>query len=280
MKESKLVMENKSVVVPGDTVAEGMEFLPGNGTYRNEGVVLANRVGVLNIEGKVLKVLPLAGTYLPKENDVVIGKVIDILMSGWRVDINCPYVAVLPLQEASFDFIKKGADLTEYFELNDYVVCKIVRVTSQNLVDISMKSPGLKKLKGGHYVHLNPAKVPRVIGRKGSMVGMLKHVTGCEIIVGQNGLVWLSGEPEQEAIALQAIALIDKQAHIPGLTDRTKRFLEEKTGKEIDLAKIRFEETERDSRPRHEARPPRRNGTSQRGTKRFRRPREESFRRG
>jgi exosome complex RNA-binding protein Rrp4 len=60
-------------------------------------------------------------------------------------DINCPYSAVLPLKDASFDFIAKGADLTRYFNLEDYVMIKITNVTSQNLIDVTAKGPGLKK---------------------------------------------------------------------------------------------------------------------------------------
>ena len=38
----------------------------------------------------------------------VIGRVVDILMSGWRIDINCPYSSVLPLKDATFDFSDPG----------------------------------------------------------------------------------------------------------------------------------------------------------------------------
>jgi len=290
MKESKLVVDDKTVVVPGDVVAEGMEYLPGAGTYRHEDFLLANQLGVLSVDGKVLKIMPLATTYLPKENDIVIGKVIDILMSGWRIDMNGAYVAMLPLQEASFDFIKKGADLTEYFELGDFVLCGITRVTSQNLIDITMKGNSLRKLKGGHFVMINSARVPRVIGRKGSMVGLLKYATGCDISVGQNGIVWIAGDPEQEVIAKRAVEMIDKQAHVSGLTDRVKAFLEKETGKEINMTDIPEERPpERNDRPRG---PPRRDGPHNNGPRhngprrdgqrpgRFRRPREESFKRG
>lgn len=241
MKESKLLVQDKDVVTPGEVIAEGMDFFPGIGTYRYGEHILANQVGLLQVEGKVLKTTPLAGRYLPAKNDVVIGRVVDILMSGWRIDINCPYSAVLPLKDATFDFIKKGADLTEYFNLEDYVMCKITQVTSQNLIDVSMKGPGLRKLRGGQFITVNAAKVPRIIGRKGSMVSMVKKATGCQIAVGQNGLVWLSGDPENELIAVHAIQKIEREAHISGLTERVKEFLEAKTGKKLDLEAIRQE---------------------------------------
>ncbi len=233
-EESVLLVQEKEVVVPGEVIARGMEFLPSEGTYRKEKEILANQTGLLVVEGKVLKTIPLAGVYMPKKNDVVIGRVIDILLTGWRFDINSPYSAVLPLKDATFDYIKKGADLTTYFDLDEYVVCKIVQVTSQNLVDVSMKGPGLKKLTGGRILKVNPAKVPRIIGKRGSMLSMLKQATGCQIIVGQNGLIWMNGESEAEAVAVQTIRKIEREAHTPGLTERVQQYLEERTGKRVE----------------------------------------------
>lgn len=225
--KSALVAQDKEVVVPGQVLAIGMEFLPSQGTYRRDDRIYANQTGLLTVEGKVLKSIPLAGGYMPKRNDVIIGKVIDILMTGWRIDTNSPYSAVLQLKDATFDYIKKGADLTSYYDLDDYVVCKIIQVTTQNLIDVTMKGPGLRALKGGRIIKVNSAKVPRIIGKKGSMVSMIKESTGCQVVVGQNGLVWLSGEPEKEVKALKAIRKIETEAHIPGLTERMQKMLGE-----------------------------------------------------
>jgi len=261
MRESKLLVHDKVVVTPGEVIAEGMEYFPGLGTYRHEDRILANQTGLLNIEGKVLKTTPLSGRYLPSRNDVVIGRVIDILMSGWRVDINCPYSAVLPLKDATFDFIKKGADLTEYFNLEDYILCKITQVTSQNLIDVSMKGPGLAKLKGGQFITVNAAKVPRIIGRKGSMVSMVKKATNCKIAVGQNGIVWINGEPPAELIAVQAVKMIEREAHTSGLTERVKLFLEQQTGVTLDMEQIvREAEAEAAEQERQTRRAPREEG--------------------
>lgn len=225
---SELLVKDKEVVVPGQVLAKGMDFLPSHGTYRLEENVIANRLGIISVEGKVLKSSPLAGRYLPKRDDVIIGKVNDILMSGWRFDINGPYSAVLPLKEGSFDFIAKGADLTKYFALEDYAVIKITNVTSQNLVDVTVKGQGLRRLKGGRVIKVNPQKVPRLIGKKGSMVTLIKEKTGCKIIVGQNGLIWLQGEPEGEVKAFKAVRKVEEESHIPGLTKRMEDFLSQK----------------------------------------------------
>ncbi|NQU99069.1 RNA-binding protein [Candidatus Woesearchaeota archaeon] len=222
----KLLVKDKEIVVPGDVIAEGMDFLPSFGTYRTGEKIIANRTSLLSIDGKVIKTIPLAGRYLPKRNDVIIGRVFDILMSGWRMDINSAYSAVLMLQEASFKYIQKGADLTKFFAIDDYVVVKITNVTSQRLVDVTVKGPGLRRLEAGRIVKVSTHKVPRIIGKQGSMVSTIKDATGCRITVGQNGVVWVQGEPEQEVLAVNAIKKIDENSHHSGLTDEIKKFLD------------------------------------------------------
>ena len=103
---------------------------------------------------------------------------------------------------------------------------KIVIVTSQKLVDVTMKGPGLRKLKGGRIIDVSTHKVPRIIGKQGSMVVMIKDATKCNIVVGQNGWIWIDGEPTNELLAIQTIRKIEKESHLSGLTDRIKEFLE------------------------------------------------------
>jgi|WetSurMetagenome_2_1015567.scaffolds.fasta_scaffold491197_1 exosome complex component RRP4 len=223
---ANLIVKEKSIVVPGEVLAEGLDYMPGFGTYRAGDKIMGSRLGVALIDGRAVKVMPLAGAYIPKTHDVVVGKVIDVTFSGWRLEINSAYSAMLMMKDGSSDYIARGADLTHYYNLGDYLVCKITNVTSQKLVDLTMKGPGLKKLHSGRIIKVNPNKVPRVIGKQGSMVSMIKHATGCRVVVGQNGLIWLQGEPADEVLAIQTIRKIEKESHSQGLTDRIKEFLE------------------------------------------------------
>ncbi len=222
-----LLVKERTVVVPGEEIADGMDYVPGFGTYRADKKILASRLGMVFAEGRALKIIPVSGSYIPKRNDVIIGKVIDVTMNGWRIETNSAYTAMLMLKDGSSEFIARGADLTHYYQLGDYIVCKITKVTSQKLVDLTMKGPGLHKLKGGRIIAVNPFKVPRIIGKQGSMVTMIKQATGCRVIVGQNGIIWICGEPKKEIIALKAIRKIESEAHLPGLTDAISKLLEE-----------------------------------------------------
>ena len=224
---SNLIIQDKEIAVPGEGIAAGMDFLPGQGTFRDKDQIIASRVGIVNVEGRLIKLIPLSGKYLPKTGDVVVGKVIDITINGWRMDINSAYTAMLSIKDATSSFIKRGADLTKFFTFNDYVSAKIINVTSQNLVDLTMRGIGLRKLEGGRAVNVNPTKVPRIIGKQGSMVTMIKEATKCNIIVGQNGVVWVQGEPRNEILAVRTIRKVEEESHISGLTEKIKRFLEE-----------------------------------------------------
>lgn len=267
-----LHVKERDIVVPGEVIAEGMGFLPSKGLYRAGEKVHAGRLGMIAIEGKVIKLIPLTGAYVPKLNDKIVGKIIDVLMTGWRIQTRSPYSAVLGLKDATSEFIPRSADLTQYYRIGDHILCKVINLTSQKLVDVTMRGPGLKKLKDGRLVEVNPHKVPRVIGKDGSMVLMIKNATGCSIDVGQNGWIWVNGpSPEQEIQAVNAIKKVEEEAHLPGLTDRMKEYLEKLTGKTVEIPKGVPEPVEHHepSRERRHSGPPRRphmrHGGSRRG---------------
>lgn len=225
------MVKEKEIVVPGETLAVGMDNLPGLGTYREGENIIASRLGLVQLDGRTIKLIPLSGRYIPKRNDVIICKVIDVGFSGWRLDTNSPYSAMMSLKDATSEYIPRGADLTQYYDLGDFIVGEITNVTSQKLVDVTMKGPGLRKLKGGRIIEVASNKVPRIIGKAGSMVSMIKNATGCNITVGQNGLAWIQGTPEMEFLAIQTIRKIENESHLSGLTDKIKEYLEKKNRK-------------------------------------------------
>ena len=106
------------------------------------------------------------------------------------------------------------------------MLCKIVNVTKSVAIDLSMKGPGLRKLTDGTIIKIAPSKVPRVIGKQGSMINLIKEKTGCKVSVGQNGLVWVQGEDTaKELIAINAIKEIDRKAQTKGLTEEITKLL-------------------------------------------------------
>lgn len=226
MTQSELLTKDKQIAVPGEILAQGLDYLPSYGTYRLNDKILANKLGVVNVDGKVLKIIPVSGRYHPKKNDTIIGKVSDLSINGWRVNMNCAYEAMLSVKDATSDFVRRGENLTKFFDIGDVMVAQIFNVTSQNLVDLTLKGPGLKRLYGGRIIDVNTHKVPRIIGKQGSMVSMIKEASGCKIVVGQNGLIWISGTTKGEILAADVIKKIESESHTQGLTDRIKEYLD------------------------------------------------------
>jgi len=227
---SKVNVQDKDIVVPGEILAVGMDSFPGTGSYREGDNIIASRLGLVQLDGRTIKLIPLSGRYIPKNYDAIISKVVDVNISGWRLDTNSPYSAMLSMKEATSQFIPRGADLTKFYDIGDYISCKVINVTSQKLVDVTMKGMGLRKLQGGRVIEVASNKVPRIVGKQGSMVSMIKDATKCNIMAGQNGLIWISGTPEGELLAVEAIRKIEEESHLSGLTDKIKEFLE-KNGK-------------------------------------------------
>lgn len=222
-----LLVKERDVVVPGDILADGMDYLPGFNVFREGEKIIAKRLGLINISGRLVKILPLSGIYMPRRGDIIIGKVVSIGLSGWRVDFGWPYEANLSLKDASSDFIERNDDLTRYYDVNDYVVAQIINVSGSKIIDLTMKGPGLRKLSSGRLIVVSASKVPRIIGKGGSMISLIKDLTECKISVGQNGIVWLVGvDSHKELIAVEAIEKIEEESHLSGLTDRIKEFLE------------------------------------------------------
>jgi exosome complex component RRP4 len=223
---AKLLVKNKDLVVPGEVLVEGMEYLPSGNVFREDDKIIANTIGLVSIDNRVVKLIPLTGYYTPRRDDVVIGKVANITFSGWMIDIGHSSLAMLSLKEATNEFIDKKADLSKYYNFNDIVVARIVSVTKDGTSDLSMKGPGLMKLNNGRVLNVTSSKVPRIIGKQGSMISMIKEKTGCAITVGQNGKVWVfSEDPKNELKAVEAIRLIENDAARDGLTEKVEKFL-------------------------------------------------------
>lgn len=222
---STISIKEKEIAVPGEILATGMDILPGQGTYREGEKIIAKRLGLATIEGHTIKLIPLSGRYIPKTGDTIICKVIDVSFNGWRLDTNSAYSAMLSMKDGTSDFIARGANLTQYYDLGDFIVCKIINVTSQKLIDVTMKGPGLRKLKNGRVIEVDSNKVPRIVGKQGSMITMIKDSTKCNIVVGQNGLMWINGLPVNEHLAIETIRKIEKESHLSGLTDKIKEQL-------------------------------------------------------
>jgi len=121
--------------------------------------------------------------------------------------------------------------LPSVFDIGDMVITKIIAYDRTRDPQLTVREPGLGKITRGQIMQITPTKIPRVIGKKGSMINMIKDYTGCHIVLGQNGVILISGKtPENEQLAMTAIRKIDEESHISGLTDRVTEMLKKIKG--------------------------------------------------
>lgn len=222
----EILIKNMEIVVPGEVLAKGMDLVPDNGTFRKNEDIVSSIVGLSSIEGRLVKVIPLTGRYMPKTGDYVIGKITGIKFSSWTVDINSPYEGSLGMSKGVEEFIDPVEDdLSDFYDINDKIYIKVLSVGKNKQIQLTMKDEKARKLTGGKIIEIDPAKVPRVIGRRGSMVKMITRNTKCDVLVGQNGRIWVSGPQENIRLVTRIIKRIEKEAHVKGLTDRIEKML-------------------------------------------------------
>ncbi|MEE0936246.1 MAG: exosome complex RNA-binding protein Rrp4, partial [Methanobrevibacter sp.] len=200
-----IYVENKDLVIPGQVLADD-EYYSGRGTFKENGKVCSSLIGLVSLRNKKIRVIPLKSKYVPKKGDVVIGKINDVRFSMWDVDINSPYSGILPAFEV---FGREKKELNKVYDVGDVLFLRVVDVDEIKKAKLGLKGRGMGKFKGGIIVDIAPTKVPRLIGKKGSMINMIKDKTNCKIVVGQNGLVWVKGDEDMEQLTKSVIHLIE-----------------------------------------------------------------------
>ncbi len=222
-------MENtkRKYVIPGDVVTTG-PFRPEQNVTQVGDRIIATAVGISEIYEDTVRVISLTGKYIPKISDLVIGKVNSHTSLSWELDINSCYVGFLPATDVfGRDFSAHADELTSKLDKGDLVAARIANFdrTRDPLVTIADRDLG--KIESGELVKISPSKVPRLIGKRGTMIQTIEVATGATITIGQNGWVVVSCENSDGLLkAIKAIRMVDEQAHIANLTDRIKSMLE------------------------------------------------------
>jgi len=218
--------EQRQLVVPGTLLAEG-KYNAGVNVYKEGDSVFSSVVGLAELRNENVSVIPLRGCYIPFVDDVIIGKVVEVISTAWMLDIRSPWQGVLFAKE----FLSKPLntmkeDARQYLDIGEMVIVKVMAFDRTRNPMLTTREQGLGKIQRGTIVDVDPTRVPRIIGKKGSMINLLKKESGCQIFVGQNGRVWISGKTRDvEAVVASAIRKIEAEAHTTGLTDRIQEYL-------------------------------------------------------
>ncbi|HVL87735.1 MAG TPA: exosome complex RNA-binding protein Rrp4 [Candidatus Thermoplasmatota archaeon] len=215
--------ESRTLVVPGDVLDDSGRFKPGPNTYKEAGRVYAARLGLRLVRGDTIGVISLSGRYDPQRNDMVVATVVEAGPSNWYLNVGAPTDVGMHVNDVPWRV--EFGETTKYLAPGDTVLVKILNVDPLKKAVATMKDRQCRKLQGGTTVEIAPTKVPRVIGKNGSMISQIKTATATRTFVGQNGVIWIDGEAPDVAMAIAALRMIEENAHTSGLTDRVRAFL-------------------------------------------------------
>ncbi len=225
-------MENRNkYVIPGDVVTT-RPLRPEQNVIFDGNKIISTAVGTSEIYEDSIRVIPLTGKYIPKINDLVIGKVISYTSMSWELDINSCYVGFLPAQDVfGRDFSAHADELTSKLKLGDLVAARIANFDRTRDPLITICDRDLGKIDSGILVPISPSKVPRLIGKRGTMIQTIEVATGAMITIGQNGRIIVSCEsPNGLLKAKNAVQMVDEKAHVANLVDQVKKMLDSKEG--------------------------------------------------
>ena len=222
--------EKKRHVIPGEVIISG-SYRAEQNTVMDGNKILATTIGLSDIHDGSVRVIPLTGGYYPKDDDIVIGKIISHSAMSWEVDINSCYSGMLPASDVfGRDFSSHSDDLTSKLGKGDLIVTRIVNSdkTRDPLLTISGRELG--KIDSGELVYISPSKVARLIGKRGSMIQMIESGTNAQITIGQNGLIVISCDDSDGLLkAIKSVELVEEKAHVANLTDQVSEMLELKS---------------------------------------------------
>ena len=225
MGESK-----RRYVIPGEVITTG-PYRPEQNVLLDGKKIIATRVGISEIYDDSAKVIPLSGMYTPKSQDLVIGKITSHSALSWEADINSCYVGMLPASDVfGRNFQPDSDELTSKLAKGDLIAARIVNFDRSRDPLITIADRELGKIDAGELLTISPSKVPRLIGKQGTMIQAIEMATNATITIGQNGRVVVSCDnPDGLLKAKKAIWMVDEQAHMANLTDKVKAMLESKS---------------------------------------------------
>lgn len=218
-----MYFKNYDIVTPGELLSD--EGGGGEGTYsEGDGKVFSKYFGMVQVGDRGIRVSPLTGVYEPQEGDDVIGQITEVMSKYWVVDINAPYHTRLDARDVNFR--AEIDELDRYMKIGDLIYARVFRIYPNRAADVSMRGSKYAKLPSNMITKIDPMKLPRLIGKDGAMINMIKNETNCEVVIGQNGVVWVDGPEDKKALALAAIKLVGEEYHNPDMQEKVKELFE------------------------------------------------------
>jgi len=219
----------KRYVLPGDVITTAPLRLRANVTLEGKRI-LSTAIGLSDVSYDSVRVIPLSGIYLPKVDDLVIGMIKYIHGNSWFADINSCYEGMLLAK----DVFGRGSNATlgemkASLDKSDLILARIANSDRTREPLLSISGQNLGKIDSGELVKISPTKIPRLIGKHGSMIQTIESSTNATITIGQNGLIVLKCDDSAGLKkAVESIKMMDKALHNTNLEEKIQNILDEK----------------------------------------------------
>lgn len=238
----------RKYVVPGDKIIEG-NFRPLMNVIKTGNAIIATRIGIAEAGRDGIKVIPLSGVYIPRVNDIVIGKITDHSSLSWEVDINSCFSAHLPAQDVfGRDFSPARDDMNRQLATGDLITARIIAFDRTRDPMLTVQDKDLGKIPRGEMLKISATRVPRLIGKRGSMIQTIEQATQTRIMIGQNGIIVVTGKRlDGTQLAIRAIKMVEEEAHMSNLTQRIKILLNVSDGSQVETYVNQPQENQKES---------------------------------
>ena len=137
--------KENQIVMPGDKIGIIEQYLPGEGTYDDNGDIKSTVLGnvKINQKNKIISVETNTKPSILKVGDTIYGQITDIKSQRATVNIECikdntrplalPYIGAIHISKVKKKYIEK---LTDAFRIGDIIQAKVIKISGDN-VDLS-----------------------------------------------------------------------------------------------------------------------------------------------
>ena len=221
-------MSQDQFVIPGDVIITG-SYTPEQNVILDGEKIMSTAIGFYEIEDNRVNVISLTGLYTPKIDDLIIGKVVSHSSLSWDVDINSYYTGMLPASDIfGRDYSPSKNDLSLKLGVGDIISTRIVNADQSRGPLLSIAGQNLGKIDSGELIKISPVKIPRLIGKHGSMIQMIESATNASITIGQNGLVILKSDNNTDLKkAVMSMKKIETMLFDSNLEEKIQNILDE-----------------------------------------------------
>ncbi|KAK9450277.1 uncharacterized protein V1518DRAFT_371427 [Limtongia smithiae] len=196
------LVQGRHVVTPGEMITDDTMWMRGHGTYSvaekrsanntRIDVTYSSVAGTISRVNKLLSVIPLRGRYVPEVGNHVVGRIIDVGVRSWHVDIGANQAAVLMLgsvnlpggvqrRKSESDELQMRAFLKE----GDLLNAEVQAIYSDGAASLHTRSLNYGKLRNGYFVRVPSSLVVR------SKTHTVELPDGVDLVLGVNGHIWL-----------------------------------------------------------------------------------------